>query len=484
MKNIIHMSINEKKTITKQALDFPQWYQDVVREAELAESSEVRGCGIVRPYGLKIWELIKAELSRRLEEDGVENVYFPIFVPLENLEAEKDHVEGFAPELAVVTHAGGEELVNKLAIRPTSEAAMYKTYAKWIQSYKDLPLRLNQWANVVRWEKRPRAFLRWSEFLWQEGHTVFATEEEARAETKKMLKIYQDIYEFMAVPTFAGQKSESEKFAGAVETLTVEIMARDGKAIQGATSHYLGNNFAKVFGVNYLGADGESHLGHQNSWGLSWRSVGALIMVHGDDNGLRLPPNIAPLQVVLVPIYRDESARTDVLNFCEALKKDLAKKYRLKIDEREAQTPGFKFNYWEVRGVPVRLEIGLKEVAEKKVTVFRRDTNTKEVVTLEALPKYLDELMLKIQENLYQQAQALAQTHIYQIDSWDEIDERLGWFEASWDEDPATEKMLKEKYGMVSRLLLPESAAREPRNKHCFISGQPAKHDWLFAKSY
>jgi prolyl-tRNA synthetase len=478
------MSINEKRTITKQADDFPAWYQDVVREAELAESSEVRGCGIVRPYGLKIWELIKAELNRRLEEDGVENVYFPIFVPLENLEAEKDHVEGFAPELAVVTHAGGEELVNKLAIRPTSEAAMYKTYAKWIQSYKDLPLRLNQWANVVRWEKRPRPFLRWSEFLWQEGHTVFASEEEARAETKKILQVYQDIYEFMAIPAFTGRKSESEKFAGAVETLTVEVMAKDGKAIQGATSHYLGTNFAKVFNVSYLGADGESHLGHQNSWGLSWRSVGALIMVHGDDNGLRLPPNIAPIQIVLVPIYRDEAGRTQVLEFCENLKKDLAKKYRMKIDDRDAQTPGFKFNYWEVRGVPVRLEIGLKEVTEKKVTVFRRDTGSKEAVSTVDLNKYLKKTMAGIHKNLYKQAQEFSKAHVYRIKSWEEIDDRLGWFEASWSEDPETEKLLKEKYGMVSRVLLPASAAKGPRNKKCFISGQPAKHDWLFAKSY
>ena len=478
------MALNEKRTITKQADDFPAWYQDVVREAELAEASEVRGCGIVRPYGLKIWELIKAELSRRLEEDGVENVYFPIFVPLENLQAEKEHVEGFSPELAIVTQAGGEELTNKLAIRPTSEAAMYKTYAKWIQSYKDLPLRLNQWANVVRWEKRPRAFLRWSEFLWQEGHTVFANEEEARAEMEKMLGIYRAVYEFMAIPTFTGQKSESEKFAGAVTTTTVEVMARDGKAIQSATSHYLGTNFSKVFGVNYLGADGVTHLGHQNSWGLSWRSVGAVIMVHGDDNGLRLPPNIAPLQIVIVPIYKDDDSRQQVLNFCAEIKTTLAKKYRLQIDDRDGQTPGFKFNYWEVRGVPVRLEIGLKEVTENKVTIFRRDNDTKEVVSVGELNGRLKKLMKEIHKNLYRQAKDFATAHIYQIKSWDEIDDRVGWFEASWSEDPATEKQLKERFGMVSRVLLPAKAVKGPKNKKCFVSGQPAKHDWLFAKCY
>lgn len=478
------MSNFEKRTITKQSENFADWYQDVVREAELAESSEVRGCGIVRPYGLKIWELIKEELNRRLEADGVENVYFPIFVPLENLEAEKDHVEGFSPELAVVTHGGGEELVNKLAIRPTSEAAMYRTYARWIQSYKDLPLRLNQWANVVRWEKRPRAFLRWSEFLWQEGHTVFANEEEARAEVEKMLKIYQDIYEFMAIPTFAGRKSESEKFAGAVTTLTAEVMAKDGKAIQGATSHYLGTNFAEVFGVKYLGSDGESHLGHQNSWGLSWRSVGAVVMVHGDDNGLRLPPNIAPYQLVIVPIYKDDAGRKEVLDFCRELGTKLEKKYRLKIDDRDSQTPGYKFNYWEVRGVPVRLEIGLKEVAEKKVTVFRRDDNSKESSSLSDLDGYLRRLIKAIHKNLYKQAQAFAKEHVYRIKKHEEIDDRPGWFEASWSEDPESEKLLKEKYGVVSRVLLPAQAGKGPRNKKCFVTGNPAKHDWLFAKSY
>ena len=478
------MNIKEKRSITKQSVDFPAWYQDVVREAELAEASEVRGCGIVRPYGLKIWELIKSELSRRFEEDEIENVYFPIFVPLENLEAEKDHVEGFSPELAVVTHAGGEELTNKLAIRPTSEAAMYKTYAKWIQSYKDLPLRLNQWANVVRWEKRPRSFLRWSEFLWQEGHTAFANEEEARAEVWKMLGIYKDIYEFLAIPTFAGRKSESEKFAGAVMTTTVEVMAKDGKAIQGGTSHYLGTNFAKVFGVNYLGSDGNSHPVHQNSWGLSWRSVGALVMVHGDDNGLRLPPNVAPIQIVVVPIYKDEDARAKVLNFCNSIKDDFKGTYRIKIDERDGQTPGFKFNYWEVRGDPVRLEIGLKEVAEGNVTLFRRDNGTKEVFSVDKLASVFPKIMIDIHNNLYRQAIDFSQKHISRIESWDEINDQVGWFEASWSEDPESEKLLKEKYGIVSRVLLTEKENKSPKNKKCFINGKQAKHDWLFAKCY
>jgi prolyl-tRNA synthetase len=473
-----------KNNITKQSENFPQWYQDVISAAELADNSEVRGCGIIRPYGLKIWELIKAELSRVIEADGVENVYFPIFVPLENLMAEKDHVEGFAPELAVVTHGGGEELVNKLAVRPTSEAAMYKTYARWIQSYKDLPLRLNQWANVVRWEKRPRAFLRWSEFLWQEGHTVYANEEEARAEVDKILGFYSDLYKFMALPVFAGRKSENEKFAGAVTTKTVEVMAKDGKAIQGGTSHYLGTNFAEVFDVKYLGSDGEYHFGHQNSWGLSWRSVGALIMGHGDDNGLRLPPNVAPIQIIIVPIYKDDAAKEKVLKYCQDLKTDLSKTYRVKIDDREGVTPGFKFNHWEVRGVPVRFEIGPKEVEDGVVSIFRRDTGEKTGASLCELSRFLEKLMIEIHNNLYEQAVAFANSHIYRIESLDEIDDRQGWFEASWSEDPESEKLLKEKYSMVSRVLPAANENKEPKNKKCFITGKEAKHDWYFAKSY
>jgi prolyl-tRNA synthetase len=477
------MSKLEKRTITKQSEDFSQWYLDIIREAELAEVAEVRGCGIVRPYGLKIWELIKAELNKRIEDDGVENVYFPSLVPIENLEMEKDHVEGFSPELAVVTHAGGEELANKLAIRPTSEAAMYKTYAKWIQSYNDLPLRLNQWANIVRWEKRPRPFLRWSEFLWQEGHTVYATEAEAKDEVQKILGIYSDIYKFMSIPAYCGKKSESEKFAGAVETYTVEVMSRDGKAIQGGTSHYLGTNFAKVFDVSFLGADGEKHFGHQNSWGLSWRSVGALIMAHGDDNGLRLPPNVAPIQIVIVPIFKDDAGKTEVLNYAQKLK-DSLKGYRVKIDDKPNQTPGFKFHYWELKGVPIRLEIGLQEVSGDKVTLFRRDNNTKEIVLTADLEKRIKELVIEIADNLYQEAEKFSASHIKRIESWDEIDDSQTWFEASWSEDAESEKKLKERFLMVSRELPLGNENKAPKNKKCFITGKEAKHDWLFAKSY
>ncbi|NTV22562.1 MAG: proline--tRNA ligase [Candidatus Yonathbacteria bacterium] len=471
-----------KRVITPQAENFPEWYQDVVREAGLAEVSEVRGCGIIKPYGYKIWELIKAELSKKIEATGAENVYFPLFVPIANLEAEADHVEGFSPELAVVTHAGGEELTEKLAVRPTSEAAMYTTYAKWVQSYRDLPMRLNQWNNVVRWEKRPRAFLRWSEFQWQEGHSVFADEATAVDEVWQMLGVYKDMYAHMAIPVVDGKKSDMEKFAGAVMTTTVEAMARDGKAIQGGTSHYLGTNFAKVFDVKYLGADGEHHLAHQTSWGMSWRSVGALIMAHGDDNGLRLPPNVAPIQVVIVPIYKDENKDT-VLAYAREVANSFSG-MRVHVDVREGQTPGFKFNEWEVKGVPVRLEIGGKEADEKALTVYRRDTGVKEKISADGAKEYIEKLFVDIHETLYNQAYDFLTTHIHRIESIDDIDDRIGYFEASWSETPESEKMLKERFAMVSRVLPREFEGVEPKNTKCFITGEPAKHDWYFAKSY
>jgi len=471
-----------KARITPRKENFSQWYLDVVREAELAENSEVRGCGIVRPYGYKIWELIKKNLAERLEADGVENVYFPLFLPMENLEKEKSHVEGFSPELAVVTHAGGEKLVNNLVVRPTSEAAMYKTYAKWIQSYKDLPLRLNQWNNVVRWEKRPRPFLRWSEFLWQEGHTVFASKEEAQKEMWEILDIYQETYRWLSLPVFKGRKSQMEKFAGADITTTVEIMVGDGKAVQGATSHYLGTNFAQVFDVSFVGQDEKKHWAHQNSWGFAWRSVGALIMAHGDDNGLRLPPNVAPIQVVIVPIFKTEN-KAKILAEAEKIKKEL-KNFRVKIDDREDCSMGFKFNGWELKGVPMRIELGERELNENSVMVFRRDLKTKEKVALNEIGAKIENLAEEIGEQLYKEAQDFAQSHIHQIESWDEIKDQTGFFQASWSETEESEKMLKERFSIVSRVLPKDNEEKKPTHEKCFITGQPAKHDWLFAKSY
>jgi prolyl-tRNA synthetase len=472
-----------KNKLTPQAENFSQWYQDVVKEAELAENSQVRGCGIVRPYGMKIWDLIKAKLAQKIEATGAENVYFPVFVPMENLQAEKDHVEGFSPELAVVTHGGGEKLVNELAVRPTSEAAMYPAYARWIQSYKDLPLRLNQWNNVIRWEKRPRPFLRWSEFLWQEGHTVFATREEALAEMWQMLDIYKETYQELGIPVFEGKKSAMETFAGADITTTVEVMARDGKAIQGATSHHLGTSFAKVFGVKYRGQDEQEHYCHQNSWGFAWRSVGALIMAHGNDKGLRLPPAAAPFEIVIVPIFQEEN-KAEILEFAEKIKKALSKQYRVKVDDREGMSPGFKFNHWELKGAPVRLEIGQKEIETEALTLFRRDLEQKEILPLHKMKERLKEIMQEIPDNLYRQATDFTQNHIHRIESLEEIKNQKGFFEASWCESEESEKLLKEKFQMVSRVLPKENEGQKPKNPKCFITGQSAKHDWLFAKSY
>ncbi len=482
-KNTVNI-MNKKSKITSQKENFSQWYQDVVKEADLAENSEVRGCGIVKPYGFKIWELVKEGLSKRIEETGVENVYFPIFIPIKNLEAEKEHVEGFAPELAVVTHGGGKKLDNELVVRPTSETAMYEAYSRWIQSYKDLPLRLNQWNNVVRWEKRPRAFLRWSEFLWQEGHTVFADEKSAKEEMWQMLEVYKKAYEeLMAIPVFDGKKSEMEKFSGAKTTTTAEIMVKDGKAIQGCTSHYLGTNFAKVFNVEYRGKDEKMHLCHQNSWGLSWRSIGAIIMTHGDDDGLRLPPNIAPVQMVIVPIFRDNN-QEKVVGYARELEEKLKGKYRVKVDDRDDVSPGFKFNGWEVKGVPIRIEIGEKEIDGNKLTVFRRDLKTKEEISASDLEKHVEKLSGEIHDNLLQEARDFAQKNIHRIESMDEIKDQVGFFEVSWSESVESEKLLKEKFSMVSRVLPKKYEDQKPKNKKCFITGEPAKHDWYFAKSY
>ncbi|MDA3815466.1 MAG: proline--tRNA ligase [Patescibacteria group bacterium] len=473
----------KNKKITSQAEDFSKWYHDVVREADLAENSDVRGCGIVKPYGYKIWELIKAELSKRIEETGVENVYFPIFIPMKNLEIEKEHVEGFSPELAVVSHGGGEELAEPLAIRPTSETSMYKAYARWIESYQDLPLRLNQWNNVVRWEKRPRPFLRWSEFLWQEGHTAFANKEDAVDEVWQMLNVYEDLYEFMAIPVFKGKKSEMEKFAGAEMTTTVEVMAKDGKAIQGGTSHYLGTNISKAFDIEYLGKDEKKHLVHQNSWGLSWRTIGALIMAHGDDNGLRLPPSVAPVQIIITPIFKEES-KEKVMKYSSEIFDKLKVDYRVKIDDRDSVSPGFKFNHWEVRGVPIRIEIGEKEVDSGEITIFRRDLNEREKFSVQDISNNIESLLKDIHKNLFQQAKDFMKNNVNRIEDIKEIKDQKGFFEASWSEDIESEKVLKEKFSMVSRVLPKENKEKEPKNKKCFITGKPAKHDWLFAKSY
>lgn len=475
-----------KNRITPKEKDFSKWYLDIVREADLAEASEVRGCGIVKPYGLKIWDLIKQHLNNLIEGDGVENIYFPVFIPMENIQAEKDHVKGFAPELAVVTHGGGEELVNKLAVRPTSETAMYKSYAKWIKSYNDLPLRLNQWNNVVRWEKRPRPFLRWSEFLWQEGHSAFATKNEAMDEVWKMLDIYEMAYKYAGISVFKGIKSEGEKFAGGDATTTCEAMAQDGRAIQACTSHYLGTHFAKVFNVKYLDNKGKEQYVHQTSWGFAWRAVGVVVMAHSDNDGLVLPPNIAPTQIIIVPIYNDKNKDT-VINYAQSLVQKFKNTYRTKIDLTQNETVGYKFNKWEVKGVPLRLEVGGKEVEENCVTVFRRDTKQKSKINLVDIEEYVSGTQNDIQNNLFERSKQFNKEHVKRVESLEELEKNkdfIGFFEASWGEDIKTEKLLKEKYGITPRVLLKSNIDKKPKNSNCFITGNKAKHDWYFAKSY
>ena len=389
-----------------QSGDFPAWYGEVVRRAGLAENSPVRGAMVIKPYGYAIWEAIQHELDDRIKATGHENFYFPLFVPASVLEREGELVEGFAPEVAVVTEAGGKTLEEPLAVRPTSEALIWSTYARWVQSYRDLPLLYNQWANVVRWELRPRLFLRTSEFLWQEGHTAHETGEEAVAEALTILHdVYADtIEQVLAIPVLRGVKSESERFPGAVDTYTLEAMMRDGKALQAATSHYLGQGFARAFDVRFTGRDGSEQYPHATSWGATTRLVGGVVMAHGDDRGLRLPPRLAPQQVVIVPISR-EGERADVLEAAAALAGELrAAGVRVRVDDRPEHRPGFKFNEWELKGVPLRLELGARDLAAAAVTVVRRDTGEKLQLPLSAATGAVEALLRDVQASLFQSA--------------------------------------------------------------------------------
>jgi prolyl-tRNA synthetase len=397
------MSTNALPT---QSTDFPGWYGEVVRRAELAENSAVRGAMVIKPYGYAIWEAIQRALDDRIKATGHENFYFPLFVPVSLLAQEGELVKGFAPEVAVVTEAGGKQLEEPLAVRPTSEALIWSTYARWVQSYRDLPLLYNQWANVVRWELRPRLFLRTSEFLWQEGHTAHETEEEAVAETLMILNdVYADTIEnVLAIPVLRRRKSESERFPGAVETYTLEALMRDGKALQAATSHYLGQGFARTFDVHFTGRDGAEHHPYATSWGASTRLVGGVVMAHGDDRGLRLPPLVAPQQVVIVPIYR-ETEQADVLQAAAAIRDELkAAGVSVRLDDRVEYRPGFKFNEWELKGAPVRIEVGGRDLAAGAVTVARRDTGEKPQIPLGRVGTEIQELLSDIQTSLFRAA--------------------------------------------------------------------------------
>jgi prolyl-tRNA synthetase len=471
--------------IADQQKDFPQWYLDVIAEAGLAEHAEVKGCIIFKPYGYALWERIQQDLDRRIKALGVQNAYFPLFIPESVIAKEKDHIEGFAPECAVVTHGGGKELAEKLYVRPTSETIIYTTFAKWVQSYRDLPLKINQWANVVRWEMRTRPFLRTLEFLWQEGHTCHATKEDADAMVNAALQMYVDFdREFLAIPVVQGRKPEHEKFAGALYTLSTEALARDGKAIQAGTSHNLGQGFSEAYDVSYLSEQGKAERPWMTSWGLSTRIIGTLIVVHGDEKGLRLPPNIAPIQAVIVPIYKSDEEREKVLEAARTLIAELDG-VRVHLDDRDEKSPGFKFNEWEVKGVPIRMEIGPKDLEKKQAILARRDTSEKAPMPLKDIAKAVPKLLAEVQATLLAQAEEYVKTHTHTAKSMDELKSIIeadgGFVWAPWDGTGATANRVKEETKATIRIVGSEEDAK---GKNDICSGAPAVTMALYAKAY
>ncbi|QBD81687.1 proline--tRNA ligase [Ktedonosporobacter rubrisoli] len=473
--------------IADQDDNFSKWYNQIVRKAELADYAPVRGCMIIRPYGYAIWENLQSHLDARFKETGVVNAYFPLLIPRSFLEKEAEHVEGFAPELAWVTRGGGEELEEPLAIRPTSETIIGHSYARWVQSYRDLPLLINQWNNVMRWEKRTTLFLRTAEFLWQEGHTAHRTMEEAEERTRMMLEVYRAfVEEDAAMPVIAGRKTENEKFAGAVRTYSIEALMGDGKALQAGTSHNLGQNFAKGFDIQFLDADGQRKYCSTTSWGMSTRMIGGIIMVHGDSSGLILPPRLAPYQTVVVPIWRKEADKSTVLAQVERIEKLLKRKVRLKVDLSE-NTPGWKFNEWEMRGVPVRMEIGPRDVQNNSVVLVRRDNRAKEVVPVDALETRLPELLEEVQKALFQRALEFREKNTHYTDSYEEfkriIAEERGFVRVKWAEDSAAEQAIKEETKATIRVIPFDQPAGGVQGK-CIYTGKPATCEAIFARSY
>jgi prolyl-tRNA synthetase len=472
--------VANQAVLTPQGEDFPQWYQEVVARAELAETGPVRGTMVVRPWGWAIWELMQADMDRRIKATGVQNAYFPLFIPMSFLEKEKEHVEGFRPELAVVTHGGGEKLAEPVVVRPTSETVINHLFAKWIQSHRDLPLLINQWANVVRWELRPRILLRTTEFLWQEGHTAHATYEEAQAETLQMLEVYRAFMEdTLGVAVVVGEKSERERFAGADRTYTCEGLMRDGKALQMGTSHNLGHNFARSFDIQYLDAEGQRQYVATTSWGSSTRMLGAVIMAHGDDYGLRLPPLIAPHQVVLMPLAEGEVAHT-----VDKVAAELAADgVRTHVDGRFHLSFGRRSVDWELRGVPVRIELGPRELERGQATVVRRDTRDKSPVPIDGVASAARDLLGELQHNLHADSLAFRTSHTYTVTDLEEFRRRIddgGFFRLAWCGKDACEGVLGEGTGASIRAI----TAAEPPAATCVVDGAPAVYDVLVAKAY
>ncbi|MCG0275028.1 MAG: proline--tRNA ligase [Thermosediminibacteraceae bacterium] len=472
------------KEITAKSEDFSQWYVDVIIKGELADYSPVRGCMVIRPYGYAIWENMQKLLDRRFKETGHKNAYFPLFIPESLLRKEAEHIEGFAPEVAWVTHGGQEELAERLAIRPTSETIICSMYSKWIKSWRDLPVLINQWCSVVRWEKSTKPFLRTAEFLWQEGHTAHRTEEEAEEETLLMLEVYRDFVETeLALPVIKGRKSENEKFAGALRTYTIEAMMSDGKALQAGTSHNLGQHFSKVFDIQFLDQDGKLKYVWQTSWGVSTRLIGAVIMTHGDDRGLKLPPRIAPIQVIIVPIFGQQ--KEAVLEKSRELYQLLKNHFRVELDDRDEHTPGWKFNEWEMKGVPVRLEIGPRDMAQNQVLLVRRDTGEKISVKEADLINYLSTLLDDIQANMFKEAKKFMDDNTTTTTSFEELKDvvanKKGFVKAMWCGDGECEKRVKEETGATLRCI---PFDQEEISDKCVVCGRKAQKMVYFAKSY
>jgi prolyl-tRNA synthetase len=473
--------------ITPQSQDFGRWYIDVVRRAELADYSPVKGCMVIRPYGYAMWELIQQGLDRRFKATGHVNAYFPLFIPESLLMREAAHIEGFAPQVAWVTQGGNEPLEERLVVRPTSETIIGTMYAKWVQSWRDLPILINQWANVVRWEKVTRLFLRTTEFLWQEGHTAHETAEEAQEETLRMLGVYKEFAENeLAMPVIDGQKTDSEKFAGADKTYSIEALMRDGRALQAGTSHNLGQNFSKSYDIKFQARDKSVQHVHTTSWGVSTRMIGGVIMTHGDDGGLILPPRIAPHQVVIVPIPRGNWKET-VLPRAKAIRDDLvARGIRVLLDDRDSQTPGWKFNEWELRGVPLRLEIGPKDLEKSQVVLARRDTREKTFVPMDGLAAHVEQLLAAIQRALFDRAVKFREEHTSETDSYDQFKEtmegRPGFVVSPWCGSADCEASIKAETQATIRNI--PFAGKPATGKSCIKCGSPATvHAW-FAKSY
>ena len=488
------------KELTSRAENYSQWYNDLVLKADLAENSAVRGCMVIKPYGYAIWERMRDELDRMFKETGHVNAYFPLFIPKSFLSKEADHVEGFAKECAVVTHYRLKQnpdgpgvvvdpeakLEEELIVRPTSETIIWSTYKNWIHSYRDLPILCNQWANVVRWEMRTRLFLRTAEFLWQEGHTAHATEAEALEETVKMLHVYGDFAEkFLAIPVIRGVKSANERFAGALETFCIEALMQDGKALQAGTSHFLGQNFAKAFDVTFMNKENKQELVWATSWGVSTRLMGALIMTHSDDNGLVLPPTLAPIQVVIVPIYKTEEQLNAIKAKVDALSTELkAAGIRVKFDDDDTKKPGWKFAEYELKGVPVRLAMGARDLENNTVEVARRDTLTKETVSFDGLVGYIQNLLAEVQNNIFQKAVDYRTSVTREVNSYEEFKveiEKGGFLLCHWDGTPETEELIKQETKATIRCI-PLEGDKTPGT--CMVTGKPSAQRVVFARAY